>query len=265
MLTSAVNAKPRTWNIICAVCDRQFLAHAHNRKACVECGPIYNKRRHDGRNRMVAVQSGRVLQGQSLRCPRCGDFYPRDARRVKYCPPCRPLAETDLQIQRNAAYGQRIGRSAVGSLIKCRDCPQEFVTDAPNQIRCQPCRHEARQQWRRDETRRNASCPRKSLNNRMRGRIIKSVGASKAGRPWESLVGFTLADLTAHIEKQFLPGMTWENRGEWHIDHIRPLCSFNFQTPECPQFREAWALTNLQPLWAIDNLKKGGRWKPPTE
>lgn len=64
----------------------------------------------------------------------------------------------------------------------------------------------------------------------------------------------------AHLERQFLPGMTWENRGEWHIDHIRPLCSFQFQTPDCPQFREAWALTNLQPLWAQDNLKKGGRW-----
>ena len=90
--------------------------------------------------------------------------------------------------------------------------------------------------------------------------ILNSLQSAKSGRGWERLVGFTLTDLMAHLEAKFLPGMTWENRGDWHIDHIRPLCSFEFQTPDCPQFREAWALSNLQPLWASDNLKKGGRW-----
>src|SRR3546814_9626669 len=61
------------------------------------------------------------------------------------------------------------------------------------------------------------------------------------------------------LERQFLPGMSWDNRGEWHIDHIRPLCAFEFTSPDDPQFREAWALTNLRPLWARDNLRKGGR------
>jgi hypothetical protein len=88
----------------------------------------------------------------------------------------------------------------------------------------------------------------------------RGLGANKAGRSWREFVPYTLEELMAHLEAKFLPGMTWDNRGEWHIDHIRPLCSFDFQTPECPQFREAWALTNLQPLWAVDNLKKGGRW-----
>src|SRR3546814_17339668 len=63
----------------------------------------------------------------------------------------------------------------------------------------------------------------------------------------------------ANLERQFLPGISWDNRGEWHIAHIRPLCSFEFTSPDDLQFREAWALTNLRPLWARDNLPKGGR------
>jgi hypothetical protein len=98
------------------------------------------------------------------------------------------------------------------------------------------------------------------INDTLKVQIRQSLRGEKRGRSWESLVGYTLADLIAHLQSKLLPGMTLNNHGEWHIDHIRPLCSFQFQTPDDPQFREAWALTNLQPLWAVDNLKKGGRW-----
>src|SRR3546814_14803337 len=69
--------------------------------------------------------------------------------------------------------------------------------------------------------------------------VKSSLGDGKNGRSWETLVGYTVADLMAHLERQFLPGMSWDNRGEWHIDHIRPLCSFEFTSPDDPQFREA--------------------------
>ena len=62
-----------------------------------------------------------------------------------------------------------------------------------------------------------------------------------------------------HLERQFLPGMTWGNRGEWHIDHIVPLASFTFTSPDDPEFRAAWALTNLRPLWAKDNIRKSAK------
>lgn len=55
--------------------------------------------------------------------------------------------------------------------------------------------------------------------------------------------------------------MSWENYGRdgWHIDHRVPLAAFKFNTPDDPDFKVAWALTNLQPMWATDNFSKGAR------
>jgi hypothetical protein len=73
------------------------------------------------------------------------------------------------------------------------------------------------------------------------------------------LLGCSLEDLRRHIERQFQPGMTWENWGRygWHIDHIIPVSYFDMADPE--QQKQAWHYTNLQPLWAEDNLKKNNK------
>jgi len=68
-------------------------------------------------------------------------------------------------------------------------------------------------------------------------------------------LGSSIEELKQHLEAQFQPGMTWENHGEWHIDHIKPLASFNLS--DRAQFLEACHFTNLQPLWAEDNIMKG--------
>jgi len=53
-----------------------------------------------------------------------------------------------------------------------------------------------------------------------------------------------------------------KNYGEWHIDHLRPLSSFEFESYDEENFKKAWSLSNLQPLWAKDNLTKSGKWNP---
>ncbi|MXO67778.1 hypothetical protein GRI72_02885 [Altererythrobacter marinus] len=85
-------------------------------------------------------------------------------------------------------------------------------------------------------------------------RAMREVNAQQ--RTWREVLGYTADDLREHIGRQFAPGMTWENYGEWHIDHIVPVSSFNFKSVEDPEFRACWALSNLRPLWAKDNLKK---------
>jgi len=69
------------------------------------------------------------------------------------------------------------------------------------------------------------------------------------------ILGCTPQELKEHLEKQFVEGMTWENRGEWHIDHIIPLSSAKNED----EVYRLCHFTNLQPLWALDNLKKSNK------
>jgi hypothetical protein len=68
-------------------------------------------------------------------------------------------------------------------------------------------------------------------------------------------------ELWKHLEKQFKDGMTRQNQGEWHIDHIKPCSLFDLTDPE--QQKECHNYKNLQPLWAIDNIKKSNKWQAP--
>jgi len=93
--------------------------------------------------------------------------------------------------------------------------------------------------------------------------IKRSLHDGKDGSHWESLVGYTINDLMAHLESQFTKGMSWDNCGEWHIDHIRPISDFNFTSTDDPEFKECWSLWNLQPMWAKDNWSKRAKCNAP--
>ena len=74
------------------------------------------------------------------------------------------------------------------------------------------------------------------------------------------LVGCSIPDLIKHLESKFQEGMNWSNYGfyGWHIDHIRPCSSFNLLNEE--EQKQCFHYTNLQPLWAKDNLQKHNKW-----
>jgi hypothetical protein len=90
---------------------------------------------------------------------------------------------------------------------------------------------------------------------RMRS-MISSYAKYKTGRTF-SMLGYSNFDLVNHLESKFSEGMTWDNygRGGWHIDHIRPLASFDKEDPEW--LIKAFSLDNLQPLYESDNCSKG--------
>ncbi len=90
---------------------------------------------------------------------------------------------------------------------------------------------------------------------------LKSNNISKNGRHWESLVGYASQELRDHLEKLFLPGMTWENYSKygWHIDHIIAKSFFVFTSTDNVEFKYCWSLDNLQPLWAEDNWSKSNK------
>ena len=90
---------------------------------------------------------------------------------------------------------------------------------------------------------------------------LKRRLSSKKGKGTFTFLPYTVDALIQHLENLFKVGMTWENYGHWHIDHIRPDCSFNYKSVEDEEFQKCWALSNLQPLWAEENLRKGGKWE----
>ena len=87
-------------------------------------------------------------------------------------------------------------------------------------------------------------------------------GKGKGGSSIEALP-YTLAELKEYIESLFVEGMTWENHGNgegyWNIDHVYPRSLLQYDSIEHPNFQKCWALKNLQPLWAIDNLRKSNK------
>lgn len=95
------------------------------------------------------------------------------------------------------------------------------------------------------------------LKQRLRGRINKAVrGMKKAGSAVADL-GCSVEFLKGWLEAQFQTGMSWDNYGSvWHIDHKEPLSAFDLANRS--QFLLASNYTNLQPLWASENIRKGG-------
>lgn len=91
----------------------------------------------------------------------------------------------------------------------------------------------------------------------LRKRLRKALKTKKFNKnsKMAEIIGCTADELRLYLQNQFQPGMTWQNYGEWHVDHIIPLATANteFQTYKLNHY------TNLQPLWAHDNLKKSSK------
>jgi len=114
---------------------------------------------------------------------------------------------------------------------------------------------------------RNRNNPTFRLHSNLRTGLWNCLSGKQKKSHTLEYVGIDLEQLWKHFESKFTDGMTRENHGEWHVDHIRPLSSFDFdQFKEGSKeyenmLHEAWNYTNLQPLWAKDNLSKHGKWE----
>lgn len=130
----------------------------------------------------------------------------------------------------------------------------------PEKRRDSACRHQ----------RKRCSVPRGCIDRRMSNSIfaaLRSVRSNKGGRSWERLVGYRVDDLKIHLESLFKIGMSWRLLldGKIHIDHKIPKSKFTYEKPEDIEFRRCWALENLQPMWAVENLSKGDKIIEPSQ
>lgn len=115
-------------------------------------------------------------------------------------------------------------------------------------LRATPERKEYHQTYERNRRK----DPGVRLHQAVSSQLRRCLKGAKARSAFEHLP-YTIAELKAHLEAQFEPWMTWANFGDWHIDHIRPVALFNL--PD--EIEACWALSNLQPLRAVDNIRKG--------
>jgi len=108
----------------------------------------------------------------------------------------------------------------------------------------------ARHHHRKDE-------PGRKTASRIRSGIYSALRGTRKSKPTFILLGYSALELAAHLERQFASRMDWTNANEWHIDHIVPVSAFIEQFGNTEEaIKKAWALTNLRPIWARDNLQK---------
>lgn len=127
--------------------------------------------------------------------------------------------------------------------------------------------------WKKNNKTKIAKSRKKLLDNnlnskladRLRSRIKNAIKNNQKSGSAVSDLGCSIEELKKHLESQFQPGMSWENwtTDGWHIDHIKPLSSFDLTDPE--EFKRACNFTNLQPLWAGDNIRKSDNYEEHNE
>ncbi len=92
------------------------------------------------------------------------------------------------------------------------------------------------------------------LEYRIRSRMRSTLNGTTKYSSSLELLGCSVLEARNHLEKQFKKGMSWDNYGKWHIDHIIPVSKFDLA--DVRQQRQCWHFSNLQPLWARDNMVK---------
>lgn len=140
------------------------------------------------------------------------------------------------------------------TFVDCLVCGKNFQRDRYNRN----CSKECSKKWLEIKRKQPVNSVRSRIANQIR-KALKYREHTKNNKTF-TLLGYTKYELRDHLESQFTDGMSWDNMGEWHIDHIRPIASFDYDSTDHPDFKKCWALNNLQPLWAEDNLRKNDKW-----
>ena len=88
--------------------------------------------------------------------------------------------------------------------------------------------------------------------------VLKENNINKNGHYFD-ILKYTPEQLISHLESKFGENMTWDNYGEWHVDHVKPISSFMISNIGDEEFMNCWSLGNLQPMWGVDNIKKSNK------
>lgn len=130
------------------------------------------------------------------------------------------------------------------------DLQRERLKD-PNIRKSRNATCSKRDKWRRE----NDTSYR--IKKTIRTRVWNALKGICKSESTEELLGCSFESLKLKLESQFLSGMSWENYGKWHIDHIKPCSSFDLSKDS--EQKKCFHHTNLQPMWASDNILKSNK------
>lgn len=232
---------------VCERCGSEGECSGRGRpRYCADCSNkvrLERNREYDKRRRPA------LIIGADKNCLTCEETFTQTGPRQVHCPECIRA----VNAERVKRWSEENPDKVLANIRAYNDRNREGVNARNREISKRPHVRARRREWDRQYRQQ----PKQRLDQRMKTAISHALKGNKRGRSWESLVGYTADQLYVHIERQFLPGMSWENIGEWHIDHIVPKSSFLYEDENSDEFRACWALANLRPLWSEDNLSKG--------
>ena len=159
---------------------------------------------------------------------------------------------TKCKVEKKLTEFSKSKRNTDSLRSECKSCQKEYSKEYYQENK--RSRKEYTKEYQRERKKTN-SLYKMKCNLRTRTSIaFKRKGYSKNTKT-QKMLGVDWKICKAHIERQFTKGMNWNNYGEWHIDHIIPLASANTER----ELKKLCHYTNLQPLWAEDNLYKSDK------
>ncbi len=144
----------------------------------------------------------------------------------------------------------------------CKECMNEYYkeysqTEKFKKIRKRYYQSEKYKKYKKRNNKQYSQTLQGRIINNLRSRIRQALKGTNKSAFTIKLLGCSIEEFLSHLESQFQVGMTFENYGEWHIDHIIP-CS-EFDLTKLKEQRKCFHYSNLQPLWWEDNLKKSNK------
>lgn len=251
-------------------------------KKCTKCGKVkslndFHFRRDTKKHRGQCKKCRAIIDNENYRkrnpIPRYKDTSPIGYKRCSTCRKVKLLSEFSKYASSKDKHGHccKICKRIAGRKYhnenkdKINNKKKEsYYNDLEKQsnrkkIYREQNKKEILERERKRRAIRKATDIQYKLSLNLRGRILKAINKQYGSKAYSSieLLGCSIQEVRDHLEKQFIDGMSWDNHGihGWHIDHIKPCASFDLTDPE--QQKKCFHYTNLQPLWAFDNLSKG--------
>ena len=151
--------------------------------------------------------------------------------------------------------------SEYGLSFYCKKCNANAVSDWRKENKIRDSKH-AKAWYERNKSHKTTymreklkNRPLERMKHNLRTRLRSALKGAKKSKSLFFILGASIESVKSHLESKFVSGMTWENYGEWHVDHLVPLSS----AQNTEQLIALCHYGNLQPLWASDNLKKSDK------